>query len=321
MKCLITGGSGFVASHLANFLLEKNCEVYVLVRQRADDNQLDRLDNLDKITVVKGDMLSYISVSEILSTIRPDKIFHLASQSFVKASFEDPVGTFYNNMMLNMNLLEALRHLDYKPIVHMAGSSEEYGKVLEEELPIKETNQLRPLSPYGVSKVTQTLLGYQYHKSYGLPIILTRAFNHDGPKRGRQFFLSNMCYQVARAEKGWGQPTLEVGDLSSSRDTTHVKDMVRAYWLATEKCNPGEIYNIGSGIAYTMREILNKILNESKLSFKIKVDQSRIRPSDVTKLVCDATKFRKKTNWKQELDIDDIVKDTINYWRVKFHEA
>ena len=321
MRVLITGGSGFVASHLANFLLEKKCEVYVLVRQRADDNQLDRLDNLDKITVVKGDLLSYISASEVLNKIRPDKIFHLASQSFVKASFEDPVGTLYNNIFLNVNLLEAIRSLDYKPIVHLAGSSEEYGKVLEEELPIKETNPLRPLSPYGVSKVTQTMLGYQYHKSYGLPIILTRAFNHDGPKRGRQFFLSNMCYQVARAERGWGPPTIEVGDLSSSRDTTHVKDMVRAYWLAAEKCNPGEIYNIGSGVAYTMREILNKIISESTKTFKIKVDPNRIRPSDVTKLICDATKFREKTNWKPELGIDDIIKDTLNYWRVKFREA
>jgi len=320
MKILITGGSGFVAPHLANYLLDKH-EVYVLVRQRADDTQLDRLDNLDKIKVIKGDLLNYISVAQMLNKIKPDKIFHLAAQSFVKASFEDPVGTLQNNIFAQVNLLEAIKDIEgYNPIVHIAGSSEEYGLVKEDELPIKETNPLRPLSPYAVSKVTQEMIGYQYFKSYGIPIILTRAFNHEGPKRGRQFFLSNMCYQVARAEVGWGPPIIEVGDLTSARDITHVKDMVRAYWLATELCDPGETYNIGYGVAYIVRHILDKILANSDLKFEIREDPNRMRPSDVTQLLCDSTKFRDKTGWEPELTIDDVIKDTLEYWRQQLEQ-
>jgi len=323
MKILITGGSGFVASHLVDYLvnLKEKHHIYVLVRQRSDDTQLNRMDHLDKIQVIKGDLTDYVRVFQILSKVKPDKIFHLAAHSFVKYSFEDPTGSLTNNIIAQLNLLEAVRQAGLNPIIHIAGSSEEYGLVYEDELPIKETNSLRPLSPYAVSKVTQEMMGYQYHKSYGMKIVLTRAFNHEGAGRGRQFFLPTICEQVARAEAGWTPKIIEIGDLTPTRDITHVKDMVHAYWLATEKCQFGEPYNIGSDVEISMQKLLDLVLTQSDKKFTVKPDSSRMRPSEVTRLRCDSTKFREITGWQPKLMIHDVVSDTLEYWRKNYDKT
>jgi len=196
-------------------------------------------------------------------------------------------------------------------------SSEEYGLVSKNELPIKETNPLRPLSPYAVSKVGQDLLGYQYYKSYGLNIIRTRAYNHTGPRREDVFVCSNFAKQIAMIEKGKEPPIIYVGNLKAKRDFTDVRDIVRAYWLALEKCTPGEVYNICSGRARSIKEVLDILLSLSKTTLKIKKDPKRLRPSDIPILQGDSSKFRKITGWKPEIPFEKTLEDLLNYWREK----
>ena len=321
MRILITGGSGFVAPHLIEYIqsLNQKHKISIIVRQRGDNSQLDRLTYLDQIKVYKGDLLNYATVYRVLNEVQPEVIFHLAAQSFVQYSFEDPVGSVLNNMQAQMNLLEVVREQKINPVIHIAGSSEEYGKV--KNVPIKETDPLRPLSPYGVSKVIQEMMACQYYESYGMKNVVTRAFNHEGPGRGKQFFLSDMCYQVARIEAGWQPPTIEVGDLTSTRDITHVKDMVRAYWLAVEKCDYGEPYNISSDFEIRMRSLLEMVLERTKIKVKIIKQENRLRPSDVTQLLGDSTKFRNKTGWKPDHTLVEIVGDTLTYWRGRLQHA
>ena len=199
-------------------------------------------------------------------------------------------------------------------VIQIAGSSEEYGLVHENETPIKETNQLRPLSPYAVSKVAQDLLGYQYHKSYGIKTVITRAFNHEGPRRGEVFSTSNFAKQIAEIERG-AEPVIQVGNLDSSRDFTDVRDVVRAYTVAVEKCDYGEAYNICSGKAWKISEMLKLLLSMSTKKIEIREDPARMRPSDVQLLLGDFSKFHKKTGWKPEIPFDKTMKDLLDYWR------
>ena len=251
-----------------------------------------------------------------MQKVQPDKIFHLAAQSFVKVSWEGPEETLYNNIMGELNILEACRSLGINPIIQIAGSSEEYGLVLENEVPIKETNPFRPLSPYAVSKVAQEMLGYQYYKSYGLKTILTRAFNHEGPGRGEMFVTSTFAKQIAQIEKGKQAPVVKVGNLTSQRDYTDVRDMVRAYWLATEKCEYGKAYNICSGKVWIMEQVLKFLLSLSTVKdIKIEQDPARMRPSDVEILKGDYSQFNAATGWEPVIPFEKTLEDTLHYWR------
>ncbi|GAA3408557.1 GDP-mannose 4,6-dehydratase [Paenibacillus hodogayensis] len=312
MKALVTGISGFVGSHMAEFLLQRNVEVIGTIRHRS---RMDHIKHLNDIRLVECELRDPFSVENLIQEIKPDLIFHLAAQSFVPTSWNSPIDTIHNNVAGQVNIMEALRRFDLPAKMQIACSSEEYGHVEPHETPILETNPLRPLSPYAVSKVAQDYLGYQYHKSYGLHIIATRTFNHTGPRRGENFVTSNFAKQIAQIEKGKKSPVLHVGNLTAKRDFTDVRDVVRAYWLALEKGRPGETYNIASGTCCTIREMLDLLLSYSNVKISIQEDPARLRPSDVEILLGDYSKFHAETGWKPEIPFETTMKDLLQYWR------
>ncbi len=314
MRILITGITGFVGSHLAEYALSRGgVEVYGTVRWRSRMDNIEAIAN--QVNVIDCDLRDSSAVRKCLECVQPDYIFHLAAQSYVPTSWTAPAETLTTNIICELNLLEAMREMDKEIRIQVAGSSEEYGLVFEDEIPIKETNPLRPLSPYAVSKVAQDMLAYQYHRSYGLYTVRTRAFNHEGPRRGHVFVTSNFAKQIAEIEKGIKEPVIEVGNLSARRDFTDVRDMVKAYWLSLEKGEPGEVYNIGSGRAVTIREVLEILLSFSDDDIEIRQVPERMRPSDVELLVSDSTKFVTLTGWKPEIPLEKTLEDTLNYWR------
>ena len=269
----------------------------------------------DQVRRVECDVHDAGAVRRLLRDVRPDRIFHLAAQSYVPTSWLTPAETLSVNVLGQVNLFEAIRDLDLPARVHIAGSSEEYGLVLPHEVPIREESPLRPLSPYAVSKVTQDMLAYQYWKSYRLHVVRTRGFNHTGPRRGEVFVTSNFARQVAEIEKGLREPVVWVGNLDSVRDFTDVRDMVRAYWLALEQGEPGEVYNICSGRGYSMHQVLEILLALAHVKVEVREDPARMRPSDVTLLIGDCSKFRGATGWEPTIPFEVTLKDLLEHWR------
>ncbi len=313
-KCLITGITGFAGSHLTDYLLTlSDVEVHGVLRWRSRTEHISHF--AGNVVMHECDVRDLSSVIRVLKTVKPDKIFHLAAQSYVPTSWSAPSESITTNVIGTLNIFEASRHLDLNPRIQLACSSEEYGMVYENEVPVKETNLLRPLSPYAVSKVGEDLLGYQYFHSYGLHIIRTRAFNHTGPRRGDVFVCSNFAKQIALMEKGAVEPVLHVGNLEAKRDFTDVRDIVRGYYLALEKGEPGEAYNICTGKAYSIKEIIDMLLEMTSIKVEFKVDQERIRPSDVPLLIGDNTKFKKATGWSPSISFSKTLKDVLTYWR------
>lgn len=314
MKILITGISGFVGSHLAEYFLAHGThEVFGTIKWRSNRENIISFSN--RVELLECDIKDAFAVRTILAQIRPDYIFHLAAQSYVHFSWRAPQETLYTNIIGQVNLFESIRELKIDPLVHIAGSSEEYGLVLPNEIPIKETNPLRPLSPYGVSKVTQDMLAYQYFKSYGLKTVRTRAFNHTGPRRGEVFVSSNFAKQIVEIERGIRKPIIYVGNLNAVRDFLDVRDVVRGYALALQKGRPGEVYNIASGKGIKIRELLDKLVALSSVDLKIKQDPNRLRPSDVELLVGSAEKFKRATGWKPQIPFEKTLSDLLDYWR------
>jgi GDP-4-dehydro-6-deoxy-D-mannose reductase len=315
MNVLITGITGFAGSHLADYILaaHPDAEVHGIVRWRSRRDNIAHLG--DRIRLHEADLKDIVSLKKTLAESRPDRIFHLAAQSFVPASWRLPAETFAINAVGQINLFEAILDVKLDPRIQIAGSSEEYGHVHPDEVPMKETNPLRPLSPYAVSKVAQDLLGYQYFMSYGLKIIRTRGFNHTGPRRGDVFVTSNFARQIAEIEKGKTAPVIYVGNLDAKRDFSDVRDIVRAYWLACEKGKPGEVYNIGTGHTIAMKDMLDILLSLSKVQVKVKVDPARLRPSDVPILYADCRKFVALTKWKPRIPLEATLQDLLDYWR------
>lgn len=346
MRVLITGVTGMAGSHLAEYILGLGgVEVFGTYRWRSRTENLEdmraagrlnivgeastvtsakTLERLiatearpDALNLVQADMVDAFSMRHVIAGVRPDRIFHLAAQSYVPGSWSAPADTLSGNILGELNLLEAVREAEIDPLIQIAGSSEEYGQVFADELPIKETNPLRPLSPYAVSKVAQEMLALQYHRSYGLRTVVTRAFNHEGPRRGPLFVTSNMAKQVAEIEAGLRPPIIHVGDPDSKRDWTDVRDTVRAYWLALERGHPGDAYNIGTGILRSVGEMLRLLLGMTDRSIEIQRDPSRLRPSDVRLLLCDASKFKILTGWEPQIPFETTMLDLLNYWRAR----
>ncbi len=339
VRVLITGVSGFAGSHLAEFILAHQPDVaaYGTYRWRS------RLDNLDalaaggllevvegayrdapalreasrrgRLTLLHCELTDPIAVERLVAAVRPDRVFHLAAQSFVPVSFNEPAATFQTNVLAQLYLLEAVRKLHGEARVHVAGSSEEYGLVRPEELPTTETAPLRPLSPYAVSKVAQDKLAWQYHRSYGLHVVVTRAFNHSGPRHGAVFAPSSFARQIAEAERGVRPAVVRVGDLTPQRDWHDVRDTARAYWLALEQGEPGEVYNVGSGTARPVREVLERLLGLSTAPLQVQEDPARLRPSDVPMLCAEVTKFRRRTGWEATIPFERTLRDLLDDWR------
>jgi GDP-4-dehydro-6-deoxy-D-mannose reductase len=307
--------TGFAGSHLAEYLLAEHpdVEVYGTHRWRSRMENVEHL--RDKVKLLEADLRDYTSMHSALERSRPDVIFHLAAQSFVPSSWTAPNDTLTTNVSGQTNLFEAVRALRLDPVIQIACSSEQYGLVLPGETPIKETNPLRPLSPYAVSKVAQDYLGYQYFQSYGLKVVRTRGFNHTGPRRGHPFVTSNFCSQVAAIEMGLQEPVIRVGNIDAIRDFTDVRDMVRAYWLAVTKAKPGEVYNIATGNGIAIREMLERLIALANVEVKIETDPERLRPSDVEILIGDASKFKADTGWEPRIPFDQTLRDLLDYWR------
>ncbi|TSC53062.1 MAG: GDPmannose 4,6-dehydratase [Microgenomates group bacterium LiPW_16] len=312
-KVLITGITGFAGSHLSELLLKEGFEVYGTTRPRSKTDNIDQIK--DRLNLYDADILDSHSLYSIIVKIKPDCIFHLAAQSFVQTSWASPATTMEINVVGSVHLFEAVRRAEINPIIQIACSSEEYGLVYPNEIPVKEENPLRPQSPYAVSKVAMDYLGYQYFQSYKMKIVRTRGFNHTGPRRGEIFVTSNFAKQIAEIEKRKKEPVIEVGNLEAKRDWTDVRDMVRAYLLAAQKGTPGEVYNICSEKTVRVGDMLDMLLAMSKIKVKVRQDPARLRLSDVPILLGDCTKFRKLTGWKPKIPFEKTMEDLLNYWR------
>lgn len=345
VRVLITGITGFAGSHLAEYVLAEHptVAVYGTYRWRSRMENLEDLSRRKLLDVIEGryptgpeirdpshvgrvtllhtELTDAGSVEKLIAAVQPDRIFHLAAQSFVQSSFDEPAATIAINVNSQLNLLEAIRRHDDRVRMHVAGSSEEYGLVHPDEVPMKETNPLRPLSPYAVSKVVQDKLAYQYFKSYGLHLVVTRGFNHTGPRRGPIFVTSTFARQIAEIEAGLHEPVIYVGDLTSKRDWTDVRDMVRAYWLALEKAEAGEAYNIGSGRTWSVREMLDILLGHSRVRISTREDPARLRPSDVPILWADVSRFRAITGWEPRIPFERTLADLLEYWRARVNSG
>ncbi len=314
MRVLITGITGFVGSHLAEFMLGLGAEVHGVIRWRSPLENIAGI--LPRLALHEGELRDAYSVRKIIQEVRPERIFHLAAQSFVPASWHSPQDTIVSNAVGQLNIFEALVREGLEGTrIQIAGSSEEYGLVYEHETPIREDNPLRPLSPYAVSKITQDFMAYQYNQSFGLHAIRTRGFNHTGPRRGEVFVSSNFAKQLASIEAGRKEPVIMVGNLDARRDFTDVRDMVRGYHLALEKGTPGEVYNLCSGRAWSIRAMLDILLSLSRAKVEVRVDPERLRPSDVPLLLGDATKIREATGWIPTIPFEQTMEDLLEYWR------
>jgi GDP-mannose 4,6-dehydratase len=320
---LITGITGFVGSHLAEFVLAKhpNVEIVGLKRWRSPKDNIFSI--LDRIRLFDGDLRDLSSLLKLLSESPPDYIFHLAAQSFVPTSYTAPADTMETNVIGTVNLLEAVRILKQNPVIHICSSSEVYGQVDPSEVPIREDCPLRPVSPYAVSKVGEDMAAYMYHRAYGLRTVRTRMFTHSGARRGEVFVDSFFTKQIARIEAGDQKPVLRVGNLNSVRTFCDVRDTVEAYWLIAEKGVPGEVYNIGGSSTMTIAEMLNLALSMTtyKGKIEVQVDPALIRPADVTLQIPSIDKFSSATGWKPKIPYKNTVEDMLQYWRAQIaHE-
>jgi GDP-4-dehydro-6-deoxy-D-mannose reductase len=315
-RVLVTGVTGFAGSHLVDYMLTRNdCEIFGIQRWRSPLENIEHVK--DRITLVECDLRDASSTRDTLERLRPDWIFHLAAQSFVPTSWSAPTESLTTNVLGELNLFEAVRRIGLTCRIQLACSSEEYGMVYADELPIRETNPLRPLSPYAVSKVAQDMLGYQYWMSWKVDCVRTRGFNHEGPRRGPVFVASDFAKQIADIEKGRKEPVLHVGNLEAKRDFTDVRDMVRGYWLALEKCAPGEVYNLCSGKAYSIQQVLDLLLGMTKTKIEVRQDRLRLRPSDVPVLLGDRTKFSQATGWAPTIPFEQTLHDMLEFWRAR----
>ncbi|MBI3537999.1 MAG: GDP-mannose 4,6-dehydratase [Chloroflexi bacterium] len=314
MRVLITGMNGFAGSHLADYLLTlPNIELFGGVFGNCDN--LAHLK--DRATWQEGNLTDPRVAQTLLDFAQPDSIYHLAGQAFPPISWQDPWATIEINIRSQVNLLNLCAQKKSTARILVIGSIEEYGRVDPRAMPVTEATPLRPDSPYGVSKIAQDFLGLQYFQSHHLHIVRVRPSNHIGPRQNEQFVTSNFAKQIAEIEAGAREPILSVGNLTARRDFTDVRDMMRAYVLALARGEPGEVYNIGSGHAVPIQDMLNLLLQQSARAIEVRQDPARLRPSDTPIFYCDASKFRAQTGWQPEISLEQSLKDILDYWRAQ----
>ena len=315
MRVLLTGVTGFVGSHLADLLLEKQFEIYGGKRVNSSLRNINHI--IDKINLIDYDLIDYHSVKNLLKESNPKQIYHLGALSWVSPSWTMPSAYMQVNAIGTINLFEAIRELKLNTRVLVSCTPEEFGDVPSEKLPLTEDSPLAPVNHYAASKVAQDAVCMSYFASYKIPIIRLRAFNHEGPRRDVSGALASFAYQIARIEAKKQNPIIMVGNLEAKRNFTHVKDMVRAYYLAMQKCVPNELYLIGSDNIYTIKECLDKMISLSKMKDKIRyrVDPKRVRPTELRYLIGNYTKFKKLTVWEPKISFERMLKDILDYWR------
>lgn len=314
MRVFITGITGPVGSFLADYLLTlPNVEVHAFKRWRSDPRPIEHLHG--RVVFHEGDIEDPFSISRAIERAAPERVYHLAAQSYPSESWDAPIATMRVNVEGTVNVLEAVRQHVPKARVHIAGTSAEYGWVSPEEVPISETHALRPASPYGVSKVAAELTGLQYHDSFGLHVVVTRSFNHVGPRQGDRCSIQTFCRQMAAIEAGLQPPVMAVGNLEPRRDFTHTSDVARALWLLLDRGAPGQVYNLCSGEATRIGDIVEEVRAQGRVPIEVRVDQARLRPSDEPLLMGDNSKLKAATGWEPQITMPQIVAELLTYWR------
>ena len=325
-KALITGITGMVGSHLLDYLLKQtDWIIYGLARWRSSldniNHHLPRINKGDRVHLYYGDLRDSISIDSVIKLTKPDFVFHLAAQSYPKTSFDAPLETYDTNIQGTERLLGSLKRYCPDAVIHVCSSSEVFGRVPKEKLPIDEECTFHPASPYAISKVGTDLIGRYYAEAYGMCIMTTRMFTHTGPRRGDVFAESTFAKQIAMIESGKIEPIVRVGNLDSLRTWADVRDAVVAYYkLVTINPTPGEYYNIGGTFTCSVRDVLNKLISLStKQGIEVLVDGDRLRPIDADLQVPDSTKFKNHTGWSPTYTFDQTMRDLLDYWRARVY--
>ena len=315
MRALITGVGGFVGRHLLHHLLEEGDQVCGVGRA------VDLLDFEEmSVHIVQVDLADRAGLERVIREVQPDAVYHLAAQSSPSESLSDPWATISNNLVAQINLLEAVLSAGLRPRVLVVGSSDEYGQVAPEDLPTHEDVPLRPTTPYAVSKVGQDVLGFQYFARHALPVIRVRPFNHTGPGHDVRFVVPSLARQLAEIEAGLREPVLHVGNQNVYRDFTDARDMVRAYRLALMAGVPGDVYNLGRGRALRIGDMVEDLISLCRVRVETRVDPALLRPSDSPRQEADTRKFTALTGWQPRIPWHTTLRDTFDYWREKVRE-
>lgn len=312
MRILVTGIAGFAGSHLAEYLLTHEAvELHGVVHRH--EHRIQHL--RDRLTLHRGDLRNSLWVSELVQTVQPEYVAHLAAWSDVGGSWKQPWTTYELNIQCQLNLLESLRRWAPECRTLVVTSNEVYGLIRPEDLPIDEETPFRPNSPYGVSKVAQDMMALQYWNSHGLPTVRARSFNHLGANQSDDFVASAFAHQIAEIEAGLRPPVVRVGNLESERDFTDVRDIARAYWLLLQRGESGQAYNVGSGESHRIRWVLDTLVEMAKQPVEIQLDPERLRPSDVPISVCDNSRLARATGWQPVRSLRDTLHELLEYWR------
>jgi GDP-mannose 4,6-dehydratase len=327
-KALITGITGMVGSHMADYLLANtDWDVIGMYRWRSPleniKHLVPRINNKDRVSLSFGDLRDSTSINDVIRDVRPDYVFHLAAQSFPKTSFSSPEDTLDTNVQGTFRVLEALRQYAPKAVVHVCASSEVFGRVPKEKLPIDEECTFHPASPYAISKVGTDLAGRYFAEAFNMKVMTTRMFTHTGPRRGDVFAESTFAKQIALIEVGLQEPVIKVGNLDSLRTFADVRDAVRAYhMLVTNNPLVGEYYNIGGQYTTTIKDMLDTLISMStkREEISVQLDPDRLRPIDADLQVPNTNKFYTHTGWKPEISFNTTMSDLLDYWRLRVAE-